>query len=54
MEEENSGFAKRLVALIIFSFLNLAIIYLAIDGIPNQDDSIIYGTGMLQNIDINS
>ena len=49
---EDIVWVKKLVTLIFFVFVNIAIVYIAVDGIPRQQADIFYGQGLLQNIDI--
>ena len=36
----------------VVALVNLAIIYVVVESVPSQDAKIIYGNGLLQNIDV--
>ena len=44
---EDADWIRKLVTLIFFVFLNAAWIYMAVDGMPNQQMDIFYGQGLL-------
>ena len=49
---ETSGPGRALIKTCILSAINLVLVFLALNGVPLQDESLIYGNGMLQNIDV--
>ena len=44
----------KVVFLCFWAIVNLSVFYLAYDGIPFQDSSIVYGNGVLKNIHVNT
>lgn len=51
MKSQESSLAISISKIIALAAVNFFVLYLALNGVPAQDESLLYGIGQLLNID---